>query len=273
MLATARPAAVTGGKLLSRVRLGTVAQVDRAGQGLSSSVGSGAASRSCRAGRGSGTSGNDRGWFVDTFMRTMYARHASTSAIPAWLVTDAHTLRKYGLGMIRPHTSRRSLKRHITSGYLRTGRTLQALAAAAGIEPRGLERTVADSNRAAREGADEHFGRGSSPYGRQFGDPEHAPNANLGPIQTSPFYASAVVPTPLATCSPRPAGTRKLGRVKDSAPCCGRATLTGCGVPAAGGAGSGGEQGAQVDDTVAARGEDFEDPGQGPGIDHFGATV
>ncbi|MFI0242510.1 FAD-dependent oxidoreductase [Streptomyces sp. NPDC016845] len=133
------------------------------------------------------------------FVRAMYARHASTPTIPAWLVTDAHALHRYGLGMIRPHTPRRFLERHITSGYLRTGRTLQDLATAAGIDAHGLERTVADSNQAARAGADEQYGRGSSPYGRQFGDPDHTPNANLGPIRKSPFYAIAVVPTPLAT--------------------------------------------------------------------------
>ncbi|MGW0903167.1 FAD-binding protein [Streptomyces sp. NPDC002853] len=133
------------------------------------------------------------------FVRAMYRGQASRPTIPAWLVTDSHALKKYGLGLVRPHAGRRSLARHIASGYLCTGRTLHDLAAAAGIDAHGLERTVADCNRSARTGADEYFGRGSSPYGRQFGDPDHAPNVNLGPIEKAPFYALTVVPTPLAT--------------------------------------------------------------------------
>ena len=41
--------------------------------------------------------------------------------------------------------------------------------------------------------------RARSPFGLQYGDPNHRPNANLGPIETAPFYAIALVPTPLGT--------------------------------------------------------------------------
>jgi succinate dehydrogenase/fumarate reductase flavoprotein subunit len=67
------------------------------------------------------------------------------------------------------------------------------------VDPDGLERTVAENNRFARTGIDEEFGKGQSPFGRQYGDPTHTPNCNLGPIEKAPFYAIAVVPTPLAT--------------------------------------------------------------------------
>ncbi|MEB3963160.1 FAD-binding protein [Streptomyces kunmingensis] len=133
------------------------------------------------------------------FVRAMYTGHIRTPSIPAWLVTDSHTLARYGLGMVRPHTLGPFLKRHISSGYLRTGRTLQDLAAITGIDARGLAATVADSNRAAYKGAEDPFGKGESPYGRQYGDPDHIPNVNLGPIEKGPFYAIEVVPTPLAT--------------------------------------------------------------------------
>ena len=36
-------------------------------------------------------------------------------------------------------------------------------------------------------------------FGHQYGDPDHRPNVNLGPIETAPFYAIAVLPTPLGT--------------------------------------------------------------------------
>lgn len=133
------------------------------------------------------------------FTRAMYDTHGSSPAIPAWLVVDAPTLARYGLGMVRPHLPAFRLKRHIDGGYLHTGRTVRQLAATIGVDPDGLESTVAAVNRAARTGVDDEFGKGRSPYGRQYGDPAHTPNANLGAIETGPFYAIAVHPTPLAT--------------------------------------------------------------------------
>jgi succinate dehydrogenase/fumarate reductase flavoprotein subunit len=130
------------------------------------------------------------------FTRAMYASHES---IPAWLVVDARTLRRYGLGMIRPHTPDALLRRHLAGGYLRSGRTVRELAAQIDVDPDGLELTVAAAGRAARTGVDEEFGKGESPFGRQHGDPDHTPNVNLGPIEVAPFYAVAVVPTPLAS--------------------------------------------------------------------------
>lgn len=133
------------------------------------------------------------------FTRAMYDSHESVRTIPAWLVVDARTLAKYGLGMIYPHLPKPMLDRHVESGYLRAGRSIRELAESIGVDPDGLERTVAASNRDARAGVDEEFGKGRSPFGHQYGDPEHSPNVNLGTIEQAPFYALAVVPTPLAT--------------------------------------------------------------------------
>ncbi|MEO3826378.1 FAD-binding protein [Actinomadura sp. B10D3] len=133
------------------------------------------------------------------FTRAMYDSHKAVPTIPAWLVLDSGTLARYGLGMIRPHLPKALLKRYLRAGYLHTGRTIRDLAAAIDVDPGGLERTVAETNRFARTGVDEEFGKGQSPFGHQFGDPAHAPNGNLGPIVKAPFYAIAVVPTPLAT--------------------------------------------------------------------------
>ncbi|PXY36623.1 FAD-binding protein [Prauserella flavalba] len=133
------------------------------------------------------------------FTRAMYDSHKAVPTIPAWLVLDARTLARYGLGMIYPHLPERLLRRHIRAGYLHTGRTIRELAAAIGVDADGLERTVTDANRFARTGVDEEFGKGQSPFGHQYGDPAHEPNVNLGPIERAPFYAIAVVPTPLAT--------------------------------------------------------------------------
>ena len=133
------------------------------------------------------------------FTRAMYDSHKSVPTIPAWLVVDAAALRRYGLGVVRPHTPARALRRHVGSGYLRRAATVRALAASIGVDPDGLERTVAEANRFARTGVDEEFGKGRSVFGHQYGDPGHRPNVNLGPIATAPYYAIAVLPTPLGT--------------------------------------------------------------------------
>ncbi|MDT0350354.1 FAD-binding protein [Pseudonocardia charpentierae] len=133
------------------------------------------------------------------FTRAMYDSHKSVPTIPAWLVIDSRALARYGLGMIRPHTPAPMLRKYIEAGYLQRGATVRELAASIGVDPDGLERTVADANRYARMGVDEEFGKGTSVFGHQYGDAGHTPNVNLGPIETAPYYAIAVVPTPLGT--------------------------------------------------------------------------
>jgi succinate dehydrogenase/fumarate reductase flavoprotein subunit len=46
---------------------------------------------------------------------------------------------------------------------------------------------------------DEAFGKGSTSYDRCNGDPAHAPNPCLGPIDRPPYCAVKVQPTPLGT--------------------------------------------------------------------------
>ncbi len=131
------------------------------------------------------------------FTRGMYAAHRDSPAVPALLVCDRRFLWKYGLGMIWPRTL--SLRRHIRSGYLLADQTLAGLARQAGVDPRGLVRTVDTFNEYARTGKDPDFHKGESLYDRNNGDGEHQPNPCLGLIATPPFYAVRVYPTPLAT--------------------------------------------------------------------------
>jgi 3-oxosteroid 1-dehydrogenase len=133
------------------------------------------------------------------FTRAMYDSHKSVPTVPAWLVIDARALARYGLGMVRPHTPAPLLTTYIKAGYLHRGTTLRELAASIGVDADGLEQTVETTNRDAATGVDTEFGKGRSVFGHQYGDPDHRPNVNLGPIQKAPFYAIAVVPTPLGT--------------------------------------------------------------------------
>lgn len=131
------------------------------------------------------------------FVRGMYRADRQVPAIPAWLVCDRAFIRRYGLGLIRPRTP--SLWHYIESGYLKTGASIAALAAAIGVPAAALAGTVSRFNDFAATGVDEDFGRGQSLYDRSNGDPAHGPNPCLGAIRSGPFFAVPVVPTPLGT--------------------------------------------------------------------------
>lgn len=116
----------------------------------------------------------------------------ATDTIPAYLVTDADGLRKYGLGMIRPGGL--GARARIRSGYLFEARTLDALAGALGIAAEGLKATIAEFNRFAETGKDSAFHRGETVHERHNGDPDHGPNPTLGRIGRAPFYAVELWP-------------------------------------------------------------------------------
>ncbi|KWF68754.1 FAD-dependent oxidoreductase [Burkholderia pseudomultivorans] len=117
-------------------------------------------------------------------------------AIPAYLIADAAAVKKYGIGVILPGGS---LRRYEKAGYLISGRTLAELAAKIGVDPHGLEVSVERNNRFAKRGVDEDFGKGSSAYNLYKGDPSHAPNACLGPIERGPFHAVKLMPGDFGT--------------------------------------------------------------------------
>ncbi|NKC30497.1 FAD-dependent oxidoreductase [Falsiroseomonas selenitidurans] len=126
------------------------------------------------------------------FARAMFASHETVPTIPCFLIADAVALRRYGLGMVRP--GGRGLAPFLADGYLVQGATLAELAGRLGVAAAGLAETVAAMNRYAASGEDPEFGRGSTAYHRANGDPAQAPNPNLGPIATAPFFAVRLLP-------------------------------------------------------------------------------
>jgi succinate dehydrogenase/fumarate reductase flavoprotein subunit len=104
--------------------------------------------------------------------------------LPAWLVLDRQFRDSYPVvgarsnGIDQPDPA-----------WIVWSDTLAGLARAVGIDPDGLERTVARFNAFAREGVDRDFGRGATEWDREWGDPEHVPNPSLGTIERAPFYA------------------------------------------------------------------------------------
>ena len=117
--------------------------------------------------------------------------------VASWLVCTRAFQRRYGLGIARP--SPLPVGPYIRSGYIKTGRTIAELARNCGIDPDGLERTIADYNEHARRGEDPAFGRGSTPYNRYQGDAGDQPNPCVAPIERRPFYAVKVVPGSFGT--------------------------------------------------------------------------
>ena len=131
------------------------------------------------------------------YVQAMVAACAGEREVASWLITDHPTIRRYGLGFAKPFPV--PVGQYVRSGYLHRGRTLRELAERAGIEPAGLEATVARYNEAARRGEDPEFGRGGNAYNRYLGDALVTPNPCVAPIETGPFYALKLVPGDLGT--------------------------------------------------------------------------
>lgn len=123
----------------------------------------------------------------------------ATGTLPAWLITDAEGLRKYGLGMVRPGGMGKAAL--LRDGYLTEAPTLEGLAQKLGIDAAGLAMTVASFNTGAAAGKDPDFHRGETDYERHNGDATHSPNPTLGPIKTAPFYAVELSPGDIGTAT------------------------------------------------------------------------
>lgn len=115
----------------------------------------------------------------------------------AFLLCDHPTLRKYGMGAVKPAPF--PLGKWLRNGYLRRADTISELAQRLGIDSVTLESSVQRYNQGAIEGRDPQFGKGENLHNRYLGDPRHLPNPNVGPLLTPPFYALRLLPGDLGT--------------------------------------------------------------------------
>jgi len=123
----------------------------------------------------------------------MQEANQHTPCIPAYLMTDARGMRKYGLGMVRPNGM--GLAAALKDGYITQGHTLAELAGKLNIPADTLTHTVQTLNAYAASGKDPDFHRGETLYQRANGDANHpGPNPSLGVIATAPFYAVRLYP-------------------------------------------------------------------------------
>ena len=131
------------------------------------------------------------------FMPRLFDACQADKVVEAFLVCDHRAIRRYGLGVAPPAPGR--LGPHLRSGYLVRADTPEALARALGIDPAGFAAQLERYNRHAERGEDPEFGKGTNAYHRFGGDPLHAPNPNVAPIATPPYYAVRLVPGDLGT--------------------------------------------------------------------------
>ncbi|HVV41408.1 MAG TPA: FAD-dependent oxidoreductase [Nitrobacter sp.] len=140
--------------------------------------------------------GNEGDSYHD-FVQRMMASTPPGEEPTCYLITDHRSLRRYGLGCVPPFPM--PIGRHLRTGYLIRGATLEDLAAKANVDPKGLAATVARFNSIAQDGRDVDFGKGSRAYNRYQGDALHGPNPCIAPIKDAPFYAIKLVIGDLGT--------------------------------------------------------------------------
>lgn len=140
--------------------------------------------------------GNEGDSYHD-FVQQMVKAAKPGEEMTAWLICDHRSLRKYGLGCVPPFPM--PLGRHLKSGYLKRGETIETLAATTGIDPKGLASSISRFNADAERGQDPAFGKGSRAYNRYQGDALHGPNPCVAPIADGPFYAIKLVIGDLGT--------------------------------------------------------------------------
>ena len=114
--------------------------------------------------------------------------------IPAYLVMDSRFVSRYPVAG-NPVFSEPAE----APDWMVRADTLAELAQIIGVDPAGLEETVARFNPPAERGEDPEFGRGSSAQDRHLGDPQNLPNPCLAPLAAPPFYAVQLHPGALGT--------------------------------------------------------------------------
>jgi len=157
---------------------------------------------SCVVNRAGKRIANESSHFIE-FQLELFRKHTeSEPQVPTWMIFDARFRRRYLVGPIynsrlRPDWS--LPKSYFSSGLLTRARTIEELARKTGIDPHGLDHTVALMNDYAKSGRDRDFHRGETEYDRAFGDPTVKPNPSLAPIAVPPFYAIRIEPGDIGT--------------------------------------------------------------------------
>ena len=125
------------------------------------------------------------------FIQALVKACKNSAEVTCWLVCDHEHLREYGLGAVAPFPL--PIGKHLKSGYLKRGSSLQELASVIGVPAAALQEEVEVFNRDAASGVDTKFSKGSTAYNRYQGDSLVKPNPCMAPIRKGPFYAIKIV--------------------------------------------------------------------------------
>lgn len=115
---------------------------------------------------------------------------------PFWLIMDGYHRKRYLFGRV---PGGRTPPEWLDTGFMVEASSLDKLAKLCQIDAAGLQETVQQFNRFAKDGVDADFQRGDSVYDNYYGDPRITPNPNLAPLENPPFYATKIWPGDLGT--------------------------------------------------------------------------
>jgi succinate dehydrogenase/fumarate reductase flavoprotein subunit len=125
------------------------------------------------------------------FVQNLVKACNGSDEVTCWIVCDHAHLREYGMGAVAPFPL--PIGKHLKSGYLLRGNSIEDLANVIGVPAAALEQEIETFNRDAITGVDTQFGKGSTAYNRYQGDSLVKPNPCMAPIKAGPFYAIKVV--------------------------------------------------------------------------------
>lgn len=126
------------------------------------------------------------------------ADRPGSGTAPSWFLFDERYRRRYPIGPLNPGVPLWLHQKGLRQ-ILVKARDWSELAERTGLPAPALQATLEDFNRHALTGKDPAFGRGDSAYDRFYGDPKVAPNPNLAPLATPPFYAIPIYPGDIGT--------------------------------------------------------------------------
>lgn len=140
----------------------------------------------------------NEGGSYELFCETMMKHDDEVPSIPSWAIMDQQYMDKYPLA--GKMGVKRNLKKWIECGWVKTGDTLEELAARIDVPASALRATVDRWNGFCAKGRDEDFHRGERAYDEFLGDPfPQGTTRSLGPIDKGPYYAIAVYPGDVGT--------------------------------------------------------------------------
>jgi 3-oxosteroid 1-dehydrogenase len=131
--------------------------------------------------------------------KAMYAN----KAVPCWMIFDEGYVQRYvtSTNPLNPLKRNQQLPPElIESGAVKRGNTIADLAREIELPAEELAQTIQRFNQFAAKGLDPDFGRGQSAYNDCLGDPGFRPNAAVGALDRSPYYATRVFPADVGTC-------------------------------------------------------------------------